>query len=96
MRYEVTNPIDATVVSLTAPQRRPNGVFGWVVVSSLWAVTLGSDALVLQRRWRRVQEEAPRRCGVVQSTVQLDPERSSAATSPNPRLAWASVICSDI
>ncbi len=57
VRYDVTSPIDATVVSLTAPHHRPNGVFGWVAVSSLWAVILGSDALVLQRRWRRVQEE---------------------------------------
>lgn len=30
------------------------------------------------------------------STVQLDPERSSAATSPRPRFSWVCTICSDI
>ena len=56
VRYDPSKPLNATVVSWTPPHSRRNGVFGIVVVTTLWAVTLGSSALTLQRRWRRRQE----------------------------------------
>ncbi len=54
------------------------------LLEGLVAAVRGAD---LSARARRFE---------TQSTVQLEPDRSSAPRSPSPRFAWASVICSAI
>ncbi len=56
VRYDPAEPVNAAVVSWTTPHSRRNGVFGVVVVGTIWAVTVGYAALALQRRWRRLEE----------------------------------------
>ena len=57
VHYDPAHPYLATVVSLTPPRRLPNGVFGWVVVSTGWAFALWSWTSIGHRRWRRRQEQ---------------------------------------
>jgi len=58
VRYNPANPAIATVVSLTPPHSRPNGLFGAVVVSTGGALALWSWISFGHRRWRRLQERA--------------------------------------
>lgn len=57
VRYDPASPDTGTVVSVSAPQSRPNGIYGLIAVSTLVAATSWCWVSWGYRRWRRRLEQ---------------------------------------